>query len=306
MKILPAAVANKVARPLLHLQKASPQIMFGGGIVAGAAGVVLACRSTLKLSDTLEEFEELKEKAEALHESKYIDDNDELYDDKKYAKDLTVIKVKTILAVTKLYAPAAGLLLISASLLTGSHVTLNKRNTGLAAAYAATDQAFGQYRDRVRDQLGKDVDDEMRYGTRIVEEKVQTDDGKTKTIKRKQVGDGVPSQYARFFDKLCKNWQPEAEYNLAFLRAQQQYANDMLLARGHLLLNDVYDALGLERSYAGSVVGWVHGNGDSYVDFGIYDGNNEKARDFVNGIEHSILLDFNVDGAVNHLIGRGL
>jgi hypothetical protein len=306
MKILPAAVANKVARPLLHLQKASPQIMFGGGIVAGAAGVVLACRSTLKLSGVLEEFEELKLKAEVLHGNPDLLPEGEHYDEKAYAKDLTVIKVKTILAVTKLYAPAAGLLLISASLLTGSHVTLNKRNTGLAAAYAATDQAFNQYRERVRDQLGKDVDDEMRYGTRIVEEKVQTDDGKTKTVKKKQVGDGVPSQYARFFDKLCKNWQPEAEYNLAFLRAQQQYANDMLLARGHLLLNDVYDALGLERSYAGSVVGWVHGNGDSYVDFGIYDGNNEKARDFVNGIEHSILLDFNVDGAVNHLIGRGL
>jgi len=306
MKILPAAVANKVARPLLHLQKASPQIMFGGGIVAGAAGVVLACRSTLKLSGVLEEFEELKLKAEVLHGNPELLPEGEHYDEKAYAKDLTVIKVKTILAVTKLYAPAAGLLLISVSLLTGSHVTLNKRNTGLAAAYAATDQAFNQYRERVRDQLGKDVDDEMRYGTRIVEEKVVTDDGKTKTLKKKLVGDGAPSQYARFFDETQKNWQREPEYNLAFLRAQQQYANDMLLARGHLLLNDVYDALGIERSYAGSVVGWVHGNGDSYVDFGIYDGNNEKARDFVNGREGAILLDFNVDGAVNHLIGRGL
>lgn len=303
MKILPTTVANKVARPLLHLQKASPKIMFAGGIVAGGAGVVLACRSTLKLSDKLGEFEELKSKAEALHDQGRNTD----YTEKEYAKDLTVIKVKTILAVTKLYAPAAGLLLISASLLTGSHITLTKRNTGLTAAYVATDEAFKKYRERVRDQLGTDVDDEMRYGTRLVEEKVQTDDGKTKTVKRKQVGEHADfSQYARFFDKLNKNWQNEAEYNLAFLRAQQQYANDMLLARGHMLLNDVYDALGIERSYAGSVVGWVHGNGDSYIDFGIYNADNEKARDFVNGLENSILLDFNVDGPVNHLIGRGL
>jgi hypothetical protein len=169
MKFNPTAVANKVGIPVLKLQKNSPQLMFAGGIVAGAAGVVLACRSTLKLSDTLDKYEEIKEKAEALH----AEGNNKDYDDKAYAKDLTVIKVKTILDVTKLYAPAAGLLMISAALLTGSHVTLNRRNASIAAAYAATDKAFNEYRDRVRDQLGKDVDDEMRYGTRVVEEKVQ-------------------------------------------------------------------------------------------------------------------------------------
>jgi hypothetical protein len=191
--------------------------------------------------------------------------------------------------------------------LTGSHITLTKRNTGLTAAYVATDEAFKKYRERVRDQLGTDVDDEMRYGTRVVEEKIQTDDGKTKTVKKKRVGEHADhSQYARFFDELNKNWQKEAEYNLLFLKAQQQYANDKLIARGHMLLNDIYDALGIERSYAGSVVGWVYGNGDSYIDFGIWNGNSEKARDFVNGIEASILLDFNVDGPVNHLIGSGL
>lgn len=306
MKLLPAGVANKVARPLLHLQKNSPQVMFVGGAVAGVTGVVLACRATLKLSDTLEEFEDLKLKAETLHGNPELLPDGEHYDEKAYAKDLTVIKVKTVLAVTKLYAPATALLMISAALLTGSHVTLTKRNASITAAYVAAEETLNKYRERVRDQYGKDVDDEMRYGTRVVEETVQTDDGKKKTIKKKQVGDNAPTQYARFFDELNKNWQREAEYNLAFLRAQQQYANDMLLARGHMLLNDVYDALGIERSYAGSVVGWVHGNGDSYVDFGIFDTNNEKARDFVNGREGAILLDFNVDGAVNHLIGRGL
>ena len=37
---------------------------------------------------------------------------------------------------------------------------------------------------------------------------------------------------------------------------------------------------------------------EHFVDFGIYDVNKPSARDFVNGFEKSILLDFNVEGPV--------
>jgi hypothetical protein len=87
-----------------------------------------------------------------------------------------------------------------------------------------------------------------------------------------------------------------------FLRAQQQYANDKLRANGHLFLNEVYDMLGIPRTKAGQVVGWVYDAenpiGDNYVDFGIYDIHRETVRNFVNGYERTILLDFNVDGNI--------
>jgi hypothetical protein len=302
MKLIPAAVASKIGRPLLHLQKASPQVMFAGGIVAGGAGVVLACRSTLKLSDTLDKYDELKEKAEVL----FDEGNNTEYDEKAYGKDLTVIKVKTILDVTKLYAPAAGLLMISAALLTGSHVTLNRRNASIAAAYAATDKAFKEYQERVTEKYGRDVHDEIRYGSRTVEETVEGTDGKKKTIKKKQVDDELPmpSQYARFFDELCEPHKRDPEINKIFLQSQQAYFNDLLKVKGYVFLNDVYRALDLPESKAGQMVGWVIGkNGDNYVDFGIFDtAANPKVRDFVNGREYSILLDFNVDGIIlDHL-----
>ena len=60
--------------------------------------------------------------------------------------------------------------------------------------------------------------------------------------------------------------------------------------------------LGIPRSQAGAVVGWVLGEGDDYIDFGMFDGNNMATRDFVNGYERSILLDFNVDGVIYDLI----
>lgn len=296
MSVIPSGVATKIARPLLHLKKSSPRLMFAGGVVAGLGSTVLACRATLKLSDTLAPFEELKNKAEAIHD----EGNNPEYDEKAYAKDLAVIKVKTILTLTKLYAPAAGLAVVSVALLTGSHVTLTKRNASLTAAYASVDQAFAKYRERVRDQLGEEVDREMRYGTRVDSETIEGEDGKKKVVKHVRVSEGEPSQYAKFFDELCPDFKKNSEYNLIFLRAQQNYANDMLQSRGHVFLNEVYDSLGIERTGAGAVVGWVLGKGgDDYIDFGIFDDRtNERVRDFVNGRENAILLDFNVDGVI--------
>ena len=93
-----------------------------------------------------------------------------------------------------------------------------------------------------------------------------------------------------------------------YLRHQQNYANELLRSRGYVFLNDVYDMLGIRRTKAGQIVGWVYDeknpNIDNYIDFGIYNVHYEGARDFVNGFECSILLDFNVDGPIIDLINK--
>ena len=107
------------------------------------------------------------------------------------------------------------------------------------------------------------------------------------------------SQYARFFDEGCIGWTKNAEYNKMYLLQQQSYANDMQRARGHLFLNDVYDLLGMPRSKAGQVVGWIYDEanpmGDNFVDFGLQ---LERNANFINGYERCVLLDFNVDGNI--------
>lgn len=107
------------------------------------------------------------------------------------------------------------------------------------------------------------------------------------------------SVYARFFDAGCTAWRNDSEYNLMYLKQQQKYANGVLKEQGYLFLNDVYDMLGIPRTKAGQVVGWVYNeenpNGDNFVDFGIY---NEGNEDFVNGFGKNPLLDFNVDGNI--------
>jgi len=215
------------------------------------------------------------------------------YSERDRVKDIKVVKVQTAVKIVKLYGPAIVVGGLSIAALTSSHNILNRRNAGLTAAYAALEKGFNEYRARVVAKYGEDEDRDLRYGTReiTVEEK-----GKKKKVVR--VGPGDPSIYARFFDVSSPSWDKEPEYNMIFLKCQQNYVNDLLHSRGHVFLNEVYDLLGIPRSKAGAVVGWVMGVGDDFINFGVFDDKSDKARDFVNGFEGSILLDFNVDGVI--------
>lgn len=114
------------------------------------------------------------------------------------------------------------------------------------------------------------------------------------------------SQYAKLFDDSCIGWTKDPEYNMNFLKCQQNYCNDKLKAKGHLFLNEVYDMLGIPRSKAGAVVGWVYDEknpiGDNFVDFGLFDSNDERNSDFINGYKNTAILDFNVDGNILNYI----
>lgn len=288
MKFVPNAVTRKVARQILVSQKHSPTILFAAGVTGMVGSTVLACRATLKLEDVLEETQANLNTARTLQHEKYSEE------DRK--RDLAIIYARGTVKMAKLYGPAFVLGVTSIACLTSSHHILSKRNASLTAAYVALEKGFKEYQQRVEDELGPEKAEEFRYGTEEQEVKDEKT-GKTKKVKR--VSSNGASVYARFFDEFCRSWNKTPEYNLCFLRAQQNYANDLLRARGHVFLNDVYDLLGIDRSQAGAVVGWIISDeGDNFIDFGIFDGDNDKARDFVNGREGAILLDFNVDGVI--------
>lgn len=282
-----------VGRSGLLARKNSPTVLFGAGVVGVVATVVTASRATLKLHTITDEAKENLATARELHDKGHLQ-----YSEKDYRHDVAIIYVRSAVAITKLYGPALTLGVLSVGSLAGSHQILSKRNASLVAAYAALEKGFNEYRGRVIELVGPDKERELRYGAEQREFVEETDTGPQVT-REMRVASGTPSIYARFFDQLCPSWSKEAEYNLMFLRCQQNWANDRLHARGHVFLNEVYDMLGVPRSKAGAVVGWVLSqNGDNFVDFGVFDGNNERARDFVNGREGAILLDFNVDGVI--------
>lgn len=295
LESMKTAVTSKVGRQILATKKNSPTIFFVGGVVGVVGAAVLASRATLQLHEVLDEADEVEDTITHFDHPRYTEEDRQ--------KDLFKTKVKTAGRVAKLYAPAVTVGAISIAALTGSHIALNRRNTAIMAAYSALDKGFKEYRERVRDEFGDEKDLEFRHGSDTVVETIMDDDDNPTTVEHSVAPKGMPSIYARYFDEGSTSWQRRDEYNQLFLNSQQNYANNLLQTRGHLFLNEVYDALGLPRSKAGAVVGWVVSkDGDNFVDFGIYNQENERARRFVNRDERSILLDFNVDGVIYDLI----
>lgn len=304
-----------VHRGALIVKKYSPEILTGVGIACGVASTVLACKGTLKINDILDEHraveETMKDTLENGPVTIKIEDGEEKtineYTEEDYKRDKVVHKVQTGRDIFMAYAPAIGVGVLGVTCILSGHHILRKRNVALAAAYSFASGKLLEYRGRVVDELGEEKDKEFYYGlkTQEIKAKEEGEDGKAKTVKKTVniVDPNEISQYARFFDDASRRWVPDPEMNLVYLRARQNYFNDLLHSRGHVFLNEVYDELDIPRTSDGAVVGWVVSDeGDNFVDFGIYSPYNENAVDFVNGYEKAILLDFNVDGVIYDLI----
>lgn len=303
-----AELMNNITRTFhkvgFELKKHSPEILAVAGVVGTVASTVIACKATTKVSSILEKT---KKDIDLVHRGMENGDIEGVtYTEEDGKKDLTLIYVQTGVKFAKLYAPAVILGAASLGCLLTSNNILRKRNVALAAAYATVDKSFKEYRSRVAERFGSEIEKELRYNIKAkeIEETIANEDGSETTVKKtvKVFNGHECSEYARFFDDGNTGWEKNPEYTLMYLRAQQQYANDLLQSRGHLFLNEVYDMLGIPRTEAGNVVGWIYDlknpNGDNYVTFGLYEGQRESTRNFVNGYENVVLLDFNVDGYI--------
>lgn len=288
----------------LKFKKHTPEILVVSGVIGTVVSTVMACKATTKIDEVLAEQKKNIEKTK-----NYVAENgySEKYTEKDYKKDLSIFYGKSGIELAKLYAPSIVLGVASITSILAGHNILHKRNVAIAAAYTAVDKGFKDYRKRVIERFGEELDKELKYNIKAkeIEEIVKDEKTGKEKVEKKTINVADPnefSDYARFFDDGCTGWTKDPEYNLMFLKDQQRYANDLLKSKGYLFLNDVYDMLGIPRSKAGQCVGWIYDEkypvGDNFVDFGIYDIYNEKARDFVNGYERTILLDFNVDGDI--------
>lgn len=292
MKI-PESVTRAVGRQLLVARKHAPHALFVGGVVGVISSTVLACKATLKLSDKLDNMKhEIEETKKGYYNPQVLSHREYTQTDNR--RDLAVVYARGSLDIAKLYAPALIVGTASIAALTGSHVTLTRRNAALGAAYTTLSEAFKSYRERVRKEVGEDKERELYYGTPISIDKTT----KMKTV---EGANAKVSQYARWFDCNNANWQKTAEYNWHFIDLQIQQLNVNLKARGHVFLNEVYEALGLTHTQAGALVGWTWPprpgcDGDIICDI------MASRHEFHIGNEYQILVDFNVDGVIWNLI----
>lgn len=305
-------LVNTLTRTLgktgLKLQKYSPEILVVTGIVGVVVSAVMACKATTKASEIVED---MNKKMDTIHEVSETATSEE-YSEEDLKKDTTIVYVQTGVKFLKLYGPSLALGALSIGCILASTHILKTRNLAIAAAYSAIDKGFKDYRGRVIERFGKDLDRELRYNikAKTIEENVVDENGEVNTVEKtvEVVNPNEHSVYAKCFDESCAGWSKDPEFNLMFIRRQQDYANEVLTKRGYIFLNEVYKMLGFQATKAGQIVGWFYDpenpdhTGDNYVDFGIYDIHKEKNRDFVNGYERCIWLDFNVDGNILDLI----
>lgn len=298
-------IKKTLMKTSLKLKKHSPEILIVAGVIGTVASTVMACKATTKLGEIMDNA---KDDIEAVHEAvEHPEDLPQKYTAEDGKKDLTIVYTQTALRVAKLYLPAVALGALSLTAIIKSHDILKKRNVALAAAYTAADKGFKEYRNRVVERFGNDVDKELRYNVKAkeFERKVVNDDGTEETVVETVNVASIDevSDFARYFNKDCAGWSDNAEKNLFFLKRQQDFANELLEAKGYLFLNDVYSMLGIPQSKAGQVVGWAYDKDVvAKIDFGIYTINREENQQFVNGLEKNVLLDFNVDGDILDLL----
>ena len=305
-------VTKMVANTRVKIDVFRPEIYLCLGIAGGIGATVLACQATLKVEAVMTEHDEKIEKiADCWEKVKEGDIPLDDYSDTDHKKDLAIVYTQTGVNFVKLYGPAVSLGVLSVGFIIGGHRILKKRNVALMAAYRVVSEGFAAYRKRVVADHGEETDYMYKNGlyAEEVTEAAYTDEAgvkhKAQKVKKLVSDPNQLNAYSKFFDDSCTQWSSEPDYNMMFLRAQQNYYNEMLRSRGHVFLNEVYDALGIPRTEAGAIVGWVLGEGrDNFIDFGIFDGGKRRVRDFVNGYEKSILLDFNVDGVIFDLFTK--
>lgn|SRR5690606_4665600 len=284
---LPQGLSTKLGKGVLTAKKFSPETLTVIGIASVVTSTVLIARATLKAQPVIAD---IRLDIDSLKNAR----------DEDNAKELNQAIVKRYAAgsldLAKVYLPGVTLGVAGIGCFLGAHGIMKRRNVALAAAYKVAEGTIAEYKKRLVEELGEEKAEEVTRG--IVTEETKDEAGKLHKTSR--IDAERTSMYARCFAKESSTeWEPEATYNLMFLRSQQAYFNNILHHRGYVYLNEVYKALGFEPSRAGQVVGWKLGaNQDNHIDFGIYDADSQEKRMFVNGDEKSIWLDFNVSGTI--------
>ena len=283
------SIFHNVARVVV---KHAPTILTGAGTVGLVGTAVLASRATLTYKELI------ADEVMVITDGPNLMKRNEHYTEEEFRKDRIVCYSRIVTKTVKHYAPTIALGVASVAAFWWSHSIQSKRIAGLAAAYTALDASYRKYKKSVASVIGEES--MKKVEEKILDDVVFTDEPFEYDKMAESV---IPeySPYARIIDENASVWDPSDDITELNIHAQLNYMNDILRTRGYLFLSDVYDALGIPRTPASQVVGWLwkKGDGDHYVSFGDIEGHriqfwdDSRRRTVAN-----YLLDFNVDGEI--------
>ena len=168
------------------MKKHSPEILMVAGVAGVVVSAVMACKATLKVDAIMDET---KEKMDKVHEAEETGTTDagEDYSKEDAKKDTVIVYAQTGLKLAKTYAPAVAIGALSITSILASNNILRKRNVALAAAYATVDKSFKEYRSRVIEKFGQEIDRELKYNIKaekVTATEVDEETGKEKRSRR--------------------------------------------------------------------------------------------------------------------------
>lgn len=282
----------------LVLRQASPDILTGGGIILSIAALIVACSKMKKAEEVKEEFHEEVEEIKNIEEPKT----------KTYNKAIMKAGGKAFLKYLKVFWLPILLELCAIGAIWYSHGIMMRRNAALGSALVLSTQQLEKYRERVREKVGAEAENDLYYNleNRKVEELITDENGKEKKTKvtKKIISDGLMNPWDRIFDESNRNYSNHPGSVIAFMTSHRQQAENIMKWRatdhsnGWITLNEVYSMLGFEPTELGFQVGWVYSNFDpkysgTQIDFGLNDFSSDIYQEFIGGLRKVIPLHFN-------------
>lgn len=180
-------VAVVTSKASVMLVKKAPTLLFIGGVTTTAGALISAIVATSKADACMDEFKENMDRIkENIELSNQKDNPEEFYPVADQKKDIQIIYAHMIKTMAKIYLPTFLLEITGIFMLCKSHTILSKRNASLAAAYAALAKSYSDYRKRVREQFGEQVENDIYNGyvTSTYTEKVTSENGVTTEVEK--------------------------------------------------------------------------------------------------------------------------
>lgn len=286
--------ASFLARTKVTLIHHMPKILIGAGVITGGASLVTAIRATLKAQPAIEEM-----KTDVADIHLQLDDAQQNQaDTTEIKRELTNVYLHFAKDMVKAYWPTVLLAGVSATCFITSHGVMASRNAALATAFAACEQEFNEYRNRVRDQIGVDAERSLYRNDTVIDEHEVVDSETGETHKTRTVECNIP-MHSALFDNSSPNYENNNDYNLMFIQIQEQFINDKLRTQGFIFENDCRKLLGVPQTEAGQRCGWIYDpNGPTHpISFGITD-YNLPLSDQRNILDNGIYLEFNTQGDI--------
>ena len=232
------AIYKLTARTGLYLKRHSSTILTCIGAIGVIATTVTAVKATPKALEVLKQAEEDK------------------------GAELT--KLEVVVTAGPAYIPSAAIGVSTIACIFGANVLNKKQQAAVASAYALADNAYKEYRGKVKELYGVETDNKIRDA--IAKDKRNED------IHAYAPGcASLPSSgekqlfYEEYRGKYFEATMDDvinAEYHL----------NRNFALRGCASLNEFYEFLGLEKTEFGDVLGWnsmemVEGGLMPWIDF---------------------------------------